>query len=84
MGVYGFSGSVAGYRQRLSAWCGELEDGSLLMAHAAASAAPVDPIVAARLIEHEVLGSPAFDDCFGKRLTLVRLSQVLQRDLPRG
>ncbi|MBV8380595.1 MAG: ChbG/HpnK family deacetylase [Paucibacter sp.] len=79
VGVYGFEGDAATFRERLGGWLDEAGEGTLLMAHPGVGApAAGDGIAAARLWEHEVLASDAFAAMLTERgLVVRRLSSVL-------
>ncbi len=61
LGIYGFDGDSAAYRQRLERWIAAAGDGDAIMCHPASRALPGDPIGAARVREYSVLGAAGFD-----------------------
>jgi predicted glycoside hydrolase/deacetylase ChbG (UPF0249 family) len=62
LGVYDFEGDASHYLALLRAWLEAVRDGDLIMCHAAcATSATGDPILAARIIEHQALAGPEFD-----------------------
>lgn len=76
LGVYGFDGSPQEHRQRLAQWLAAAGDGDLLMCHTAVAGkgSAVDPIGAARVVEHELLASPAFAELLARqRVAVCRL-----------
>ncbi|MBV8605634.1 MAG: ChbG/HpnK family deacetylase [Pelomonas sp.] len=79
VGVYGFEGDAATYRERLRGWLAEAGEGTLLMVHPGRGDALIgDGIAAARRWEHEVLASDAFGAMLEERgLEVRRLSRVL-------
>ena len=62
LGVYGFDGDRATYRQRLERWIADARAGDAIMCHPATRALPGDSIGAARVRECAVLGATDFDD----------------------
>jgi predicted glycoside hydrolase/deacetylase ChbG (UPF0249 family) len=60
LGVYGFDGDRAAYRQRLEGWIAAARNGDALMCHPATCALPGDPIGAARVREYAALGAADF------------------------
>jgi predicted glycoside hydrolase/deacetylase ChbG (UPF0249 family) len=74
LGVYGLSGSLAGYVARWRAWCSRAGDGDLLMCHPAAGIPGPDvPLARARRLEFEALrnNEPVSG---ARRIEVVRLS----------
>ena len=94
LGVYGFSGDAAQYRQRMQRWLAAAHDGDLLMCHPGLPAEPIaanaadtaanpaayaDAIATARQVEFSVLTSPAFAEWLtASHVRLLPLHQIMQ------
>lgn len=77
LGVYGFTGSVADYADRLDRWLAQAGDRDLLMTHPGRGGQAGDPIAAARRREDEALGGEAFARALAAhRVAVTRLSQI--------
>lgn len=61
LGVYGFGGTAAQYRDRLQRWLACARDGDLLMSHASLQSLPGDALAAARYNEYCVLDASTLD-----------------------
>lgn len=81
LGVYDFRGGRERFETLMSDWLRLADHGDLLVCHPAASAAPGDPLGAARADEFAVLGSARFDEALrGEGIRLVSMSRILDED----
>jgi len=78
LGVYDFEGGPGRHRDLLAGWLDSSVDGDLLMCHPSLMRQDIDPIVAARHAEYEVLCSPDFADLVHDAgIALLPMSRIL-------